>query len=212
MNGGYKTICRSGPLRVRQPPGPEDAPFRAADFNVFVHVTAWVGVQPKPTKQFEQIAKQAPELRDELERLCQKFRPEHISALAEALHASAKGAIRRGPRKRELPAEVVGRVKALLHQGMAPSEIARQIEPMMPGLSPQARLKRAHREVAQWVGHKSGFTVNYHLALQWWATLEARRQLDEEIRSSALSESEALERVSGRISEIMSRASGRTGQ
>ena len=192
----------------RRPPRPEDGPFHGADFGSFVHGTAWVGVLPKSTKQFDEVAKRTPALKDELARLCQTFRPEHLSALADALRASARGAIKRGPREKEIPADIILEIKALLYQGVDPSEIARRVVPRIPSTSAAAGLKRAQREVKQWIGHKPGFRISHELALKWWACSEAKRQLTEEIDNGALSEAEAIERLEGRISEIMSRAFG----
>ncbi len=56
-------------MSSRRPPSLEDGPFFGADLGLFMHGRAWVGVLPKRTKQFDQVAKQKPALNDELTRL-----------------------------------------------------------------------------------------------------------------------------------------------
>lgn len=67
-------------------------------------------------------------------------------------------------------------------------------------------MKRAHREVNQWVGHKPSLQVSYEIALGQWAVVEAARQLEEEISGGRMTEAEAEKQLPGRISEIKSRA------
>ena len=139
-------------------------------------------------------------------RLCQLLEPKHLSALADALQASAKGALKRGPREKEIDAGVIVTIKQMLHAGNKPGEVARAIASQVPGVSPESQLKRARREVKQWVGHRSGTKVSYEHALTLWAGYEAKRQLEQEIADGALSEADAVEQMPGRISEIKSRA------
>jgi hypothetical protein len=190
-----------------RPPAPDDGPFYGADLNLYMHADAWVSVAPKTTKQFDQAALKNPTLKEELKRLCQSFPPEHLSALADALRPSAKGAIKRGPREKALESAVVTTIKAMLQAGKKPGEIAKAIAPQIPSLSPEGQLKRARREVKRWSGYKPGFQVSHQIALQRWAVHQAAGQLEEEVTRGTLTEAEAMDQLLGRVSAIMSRAS-----
>jgi hypothetical protein len=173
-----------------------------------MHAVAWVSKAPKTTKQFDQAALRNPALKEELERLCQSFPAEHLSALADALRVSAKGAIKRGPREKPLDSAVVTTIKAMLHAGKKPGEIAKSIAPQIPSLSPDGQLKRAQREVKRWSGYKPGFQVSHLVALRGWAAHQAARQLEEEVTKGTLTEAEAMDQFWGQVSVFMSRASG----
>jgi len=190
-----------------RPPSPDDAPFYGADLNLFIQARGWVGVEPKTTKQFDQVVKQHPALSEELSRLCRSYSPQHLSALADALRATAKGAVRRGPREKELDGTIITTMKAMLHAGKRPGEIAKIVAPQMPGPSAEAQMKRARRELKRLSAQKSSFQVSHLFALQQWAAVQAMRQLQQDISAGALTEAEAIEQLQGRISIIMSRAS-----
>lgn len=194
-------------IASRRPPTPSDGPFFGADLNLFMHGTGWAGVQPKTTKSFDQAAKQNAVLEDELNRLCQTFPAQDLSALAEALQASAKGTLKRGARERSLDSGIIVRIKGMLHAGKKPGDVARAIAPEIPSLSPEGQLKRARREVSKWVGQKPGFQVSYDIALGQWAAYEAERQLQQQVEAGTITEAEAVERIPGQISEIKSRVS-----
>lgn len=177
-----------------------------------MHGTGSVGVLPKTTKQFDQAAKQKPALTDELARLCQSFEAAHLSALADALHELVKNSLNRGPRKKEISSAVVTKIKAMLYAGKEPHEVAKAVAPDIASSSVPGRLKRAHREVSRWVGHKPNLNVSYEIALGTWAVAEAARQLEEEIISGGImTEAEAEKQLPGRISEIKSRALSQSG-
>jgi hypothetical protein len=78
----------------QRPPRPSDGPFHASDFDAFGHGIGWRGVTP-PEKALEQL-ELMPMLKAELERLCQTFPPEHLSALGSALRLLVKGLVKRG--------------------------------------------------------------------------------------------------------------------
>jgi hypothetical protein len=196
-----------------RPPSPDDAPFYGADLNLFMHAGGWVGVEPKITKQFDRVVKQhsALKLNEELSRLCRSYPPQHLSALADALRSSAKGAVRRGQREKELDGAIIATMKAMLHAGKKQEEIAKAVAPQMPGVDPrpsaEAQMKRARREVERLSGQKSGLQVSHLFALRQWAAVQATRQLQQDIGAGALTEAEAIEQLPGQISIIMSRAS-----
>jgi hypothetical protein len=193
-------------INNRRPPSPGDGPFYGADLGLFMHGTGWISVLPKTTKQFDQAAKQNPALIDELKRLCQSFKAEHLSALADAIHESVKNSLNRGPRKKEISSAALAKIKAMLYAGKEPGEVAKAVAPEIASSSEAGRLKRAHREVNQWVGHKPSLQVSYEIALGQWAVVEAARQLEEEISGGRMTEAEAEKQLPGRISEIKSRA------
>ena len=198
-------------INSRRPPSPGDGPFYGADLGLFMHATLSVSVLPKTTKQFDQAAKQNPALTDELARLCRSFKAEHLSALADALHESVKNSLNRGPRKKEIRGTVVTKIKAMLYAGKERHEVAKAVAPDIASSSVAGRLKRAHREVSRWVGHKPSLQVSYEIAFGQWAAAEAARQLEEEISGSIMTEAEAEKQLPGRISEIKSRAFSQSG-
>ena len=85
-----------------RPPTPGDAPFYAADFGIVVTGDGVVHPLPKITPYLGRIAREFPELplHQELERLCQSFNEEALSALNGALRETVSGHVARGRRKR----------------------------------------------------------------------------------------------------------------
>ncbi len=85
-----------------RPPTPGDAPFYAADFGIVVTGDGVVHPLPKITPYLGRIAREFPELPllQELERLCQSFNEEALSALNGALRETVSGHVARGRRKR----------------------------------------------------------------------------------------------------------------
>lgn len=195
----------------RRPPRPEDGPFYLADLGLIVHGEVEIKTAPRKTKSFEKALKKHPSLGDELNRLCTTFTPECLSALSDALQTSVKGSVKRGPRKNGLSADLVMTIKSMLFAGKEPAVVARAISSKVPGTSPESRLKRAHREVRQWVGKRSTAQASIGVALAIWACAEAARQLDEEVNAGILDDARAQGMLEGRISEIKSRAILETG-
>ncbi len=199
-----------------RPPRPEDGPFSFFDFNIIVAADANSHPPPRTTKSFDNAVRKYPSLQNELQQLCNSYSDEALAALADALRETIKGRVGRGRARLQAghppPANIRAEVQVRRLQGKSESEIARSIEPLLPpGQSKDALRKRAMRVVAQ-VPERTRETtgrLSYNLALTLWAVKRAERQLKAAVRRGVLSEEEAEQRLEGRKSRFLSRASKR---
>ncbi len=169
-------------------------------------------LSPVTTQDFDNADRKYPALalHDELQGLCRTLPSTALAALADALRATVAGSTRRGRRRLQgmggPPALVRAAVQARRRRGLSDNQIAREIEHLFPrGQSDEARRVRVRREVRKVpLSASTGVQVSHQLALAWWASFRAERQLVAAIRRGCLTEEEAAQRIEERKSRFMS--------